>query len=503
MLFACSGITLPHGTTILELTRFVTSACLVREFNEKRNRDDKLRIQVRLPDNTTTDGFMGLYDADIAIVTCIGKLCAHPVDLCLEASPDCPDGHVLAAGRAFSSGGFMAMSGSLSNESPNILLSDGPCFTEAALGGPLVGIDGRFHGMIFDLCHDAGESIKSAKFLSLKSLYDRLELFQILNPKQLHFRGYKLPKGVSSVVPSGFMKTSYRIRSLGYPMPPPLVLELNGKLRNQFEDRFGELRAWKGYPFGDLPNGPRERAWNKLQKEVVTNISRRVVSLASFNRDDTRSFACTGLLISMQRRNSIRTVVLTSASLVRSHDNEDKIDKNLRIEVFLPPNQRCDGTLECYSLHYNIAIVIVKKGFNAIRPENIFISKGMQKPSQNVVAVGRDPTHGLLMAATGKVESSNENCKLDCKELCYCTCKIKKAGIGGPLIGFDGSFVGMNFYDGSNLTPFLPRDKIINVLANVWEIPSERWPVPEPYWFHGSLDVDKYDVPELIGRKLD
>nr|CAB3453969.1 unnamed protein product [Digitaria exilis] len=424
MLFACSGITLPHGTTILELTRFVTSACLVREFNEKRNRDDKLRIQVRLPDNTTTDGFMGLYDADIAIVTCIGKLCAHPVDLCLEASPDCPDGHVLAAGRAFSSGGFMAMSGSLSNESPNILLSDGPCFTEAALGGPLVGIDGRFHGMIFDLCHDAGESIKSAKFLSLKSLYDRLELFQILNPKQLHFRGYKLPKGVSSVVPSGFMKTSYRIRSLGYPMPPPLVLELNGKLRNQFEDRFGELRAWKGYPFGDLPNGPRERAWNKLQKEVVTNISRRVVSLASFNRDDTRSFACTGLLISMQRRNSIRTVVLTSASLVRSHDNEDKIDKNLR------------------------------------------------------------------------------------------------AGIGGPLIGFDGSFVGMNFYDGSNLTPFLPRDKIINVLANVWEIPSERgynpwhidltegkeenrWPVPEPYWFHGSLDVDKYDVPELIGRKLD
>lgn len=87
---------------------------------------------MRLPDNTTTDGLLGLYDTDIAIVTCIGKLRVHPVDLCLEASPDCPDGHVLAAGRAFSSGGFMAMSGSLSNESPNILLSDGPCFTEVS-----------------------------------------------------------------------------------------------------------------------------------------------------------------------------------------------------------------------------------------------------------------------------------------------------------------------------------------------------------------------------------
>ena len=44
MLFACSGITLPHGSAIQGLTRFVTSACLVREFNLKRNRDDNLRV---------------------------------------------------------------------------------------------------------------------------------------------------------------------------------------------------------------------------------------------------------------------------------------------------------------------------------------------------------------------------------------------------------------------------------------------------------------------------
>lgn len=44
MLFACSGITLPPGSSIQDLTRFVTSACLVREFNDKRNRNDDLRV---------------------------------------------------------------------------------------------------------------------------------------------------------------------------------------------------------------------------------------------------------------------------------------------------------------------------------------------------------------------------------------------------------------------------------------------------------------------------
>jgi len=85
---------------------------------------------VRLPDNTTTDGLLGLYDKDIAIVSSIDYLNVQPVHLDLQASPDCPDGHVLAAGRAFNSGSFMAMHVSLSNESPNIFHSDSEDFTE-------------------------------------------------------------------------------------------------------------------------------------------------------------------------------------------------------------------------------------------------------------------------------------------------------------------------------------------------------------------------------------
>ncbi|RLN35969.1 hypothetical protein C2845_PM03G03310 [Panicum miliaceum] len=435
---------------------------------------------------------LALFDgdcADIAIVTSINRLNVRPVHLDLQASPDCPDGHVLAAGRAFDSGSFMAMHGSLSNESPDIFLSDSEDFTEAALGGPLVGKDDRFHGMIVDLCHDGFENRKCAKFLSLKSLYERLELFQILNPKEIRLRDFSLPEGVSSVVPSGFLKTSYRLRSLGYPMPPPLVLEFNDRLHNRFEDTSGELRAWKGYPFGAPPKDYFKCVWKQLQKEVVTNISRRVVSLASFNNDYSRSFACTGLLIKWHGSRTTRTVVLTSANLVRSWGNEDEID-----------NLRCQERFQCYS---------TKDIFN-----------GKKVSAKKVVAIGHDPIYGLLMAIMGEVKSSKKGV-LNCKELRCSTSKIKKAGIGGPHIDFDGSFVGMNFYDGSDVTPFLPRHKVVNALKGVKNsrLPSEsgvnpvrldvirgeeknRWPVPKAYWYHGGLDEDVYKVHVRRGRTL-
>ena len=45
MLFACSGVAVPSGMACkLDLTRFVTSRCLVDEFNQNRNFDDKLRV---------------------------------------------------------------------------------------------------------------------------------------------------------------------------------------------------------------------------------------------------------------------------------------------------------------------------------------------------------------------------------------------------------------------------------------------------------------------------
>lgn len=70
---------------------------------------------MRLPDNKTTDGFLGLYDDDIAIVTCLGLLDVCPIDLNLKekpVAPSCPGDSLLTAGRAFVSGSLMTMHGS-------------------------------------------------------------------------------------------------------------------------------------------------------------------------------------------------------------------------------------------------------------------------------------------------------------------------------------------------------------------------------------------------------
>ena len=145
----------------------------------------------------------------------------------------------------------------------------------------------------------------------------------------------------------------------------------------------------------------------------------------------------------------------------------------MQIEEFLPPNQRAGGTLEFYNLDYeavrlaycllagwlilsrnhclhpartvlfshnnqpeqyfsvlpnrpySIAIVSLKKNFNAICPDDIFI-KSAQNTSKKVVAIGRDAKFGLLMATSGEVKRGNKSCKLDCKDVQLSTCKIKK-----------------------------------------------------------------------------
>jgi hypothetical protein len=62
-----------------------------------------------------------------------------------------------------------------------------------------------------------------------------------------------LPEGVQIVIPSGFMVEAKILVSLGYPMAPPLLFELNGILAGGFEEHFGQLHYWKGYPF-DFPS---------------------------------------------------------------------------------------------------------------------------------------------------------------------------------------------------------------------------------------------------------
>ncbi|KAE8814099.1 Cyclin-L1-1 [Hordeum vulgare] len=289
-----------------------------------------------------------------------------------------------------------------------------------------------------------------------------------LFPNSTNLREYTLPVGVYSIVPSGFMADINYLKSRGYPQPPPLVLEIGGKLLNTFEEDFGQLYGYKDYDCNLDHRSSWEEVWADLKKEVVTNIGRSVVSLSSYD-GDVRYFSCTGLLIKWHKTGI--PVILTSASLVRSRVDEDKIDEKLKIKVLLPPNQSAAGTLELYHSDYNIAVISLQKRLYGIRPENIFCT--VERP-RRVVAIGREAEDGLLMGTIGKRVKKRADDKLSCEDLKLSTSQIKKVGIGGPLVSlFDGCFVGMNFYGETDVTPYLPRRIIVEVLSGV-DLPSQR-----------------------------
>ena len=62
---------------------------------------------------------------------------------------------------------------------------------------------------------------------------------------------------------------------------------MDGRLINKFEGCFGESYPWKGYSPGPgrIRSVSEGFVWSRLTKNVLDKISRRVVSLASFNGD--------------------------------------------------------------------------------------------------------------------------------------------------------------------------------------------------------------------------
>ncbi|XP_015691896.1 uncharacterized protein LOC102717244 isoform X2 [Oryza brachyantha] len=220
--------------------------------------------------------------------------------------------------------------------------------------------------------------------------------------------------------------------------------------------------------------------WSELSKELPSALSECVVALASFDEDGMH-FACTGIFID---RYPAR--ILTSASLVRNYHNKSKIDDNLKIEVCLQNKSRVIATLKHYDLCYNVAVVEM---ICFRSPYAIELKKAIRLTSGiDVVAVGCCFKGCKLMATKGVLVDGLS--KLDCRALGVSTCKITKAGIGGPLIDNCRNFIGMNFYDKEE-TPFLPREQIQEVLR---QFDSEehnaaktidrgdpyRWPVPDP-----------------------
>ncbi|KAG2563304.1 hypothetical protein PVAP13_8KG297702 [Panicum virgatum] len=121
------------------------------------------------------------------------------------------------------------------------------------------------------------------------------------------------------------------------------------------------------------------------------------------------------------------------------------------------------------------------------------------------------------MATKGKLGITPP--RLDCRFLECSTCKITKVGIGGPLVQFDGKFIGMNFYDKKFGTPYVSDTVICKVLEQFntegsiaqsghagnhgklvdtkiigedYDLPCS-WYVPKPYWCDPDV-VDKSEA---------
>nr|XP_051184585.1 uncharacterized protein LOC127298773 isoform X2 [Lolium perenne] len=480
LVYACSGIAVRHwhGNIKDFHTIFATSARLAQKFNDNRTRDDNLRIEVRTSDNRTLVGFLGLYDEKngIAIVTSLSVECVYTMDTCnpVDLSRGQPDGELFAFGCA-TNGTLMRANCSHPVLEDKDLVSVNCMITESGCGGPVMYFDfgESVHidiaGLIVESCQG------KITLLSAKKLHNWLQHVLLITSTTSHFRGYSSPEGVETVIPSGFMVESKILQSLGYPLPPPLLFEHN-----------------------------------------------------------KRCFACTGLLIT----GGDCQFVLTSASLVRTGAVEGEIDEKLTIEVFLPPNPPVEGLLELYHQSYNIALVRLKRDpIAGISPEGILNVQQFRdtewmadmqddnmirrrRDRHRVVAIGRatKQSHGLLMASIGELKgkykaflSTGMSKKPDCRDLRLSTCQIKKVGIGGPLISLHtGIFFGMNFYDESGTTPFLPRKEILTVLMEGFDLlesstlvgrplkmdlssktlkrKRNQWPVSKPYWFLGGQD---------------
>lgn len=530
---ACTGVVIK---TDLFGTSYLTSASLIRSFDDESKIMPFVSIEVHLPKKQVAHGWLYKYDLQYNIAVIETKFFPGLRAINLEHQLQFEShSKVVAVGRCFKSGKLMATSGVLTDDPSGVYRKElmiSTCeITMAGVGGPLIDLDGNFVGMNFyakkrtpflprstitecmanfktyrgelkKLDSTTGRSTNeiqespatSKSYLEgLEGCSDSFELRNSSRKPENEQESSSSSDSEENPIENDpfFMETASpflpvadgdefgkflikELTSQGYPLPA--VLDGGMRLVNTFENEFAD----------DI--------WSKLTKKVASNMSRVVVSLASFNGEE-RIFACTGIFIGCDESN---TRILTSASLVRISDDENRINDNLKIVVHLPNKQQTVGTLQHYHLHYNVAIVSIK-GFRCLRTEE-FHDPGLIERKE-VLSVGRVFKSAKLMATSGIL--TDKPSKLDCKELKVSTCRTSKAGIGGPLIDCHGNFVGMNFY-GRKETPYLPRDTILKLLSyfdGEGDISPEimdnqnRWPVPKLRWHYPSFSSHRKIEP--------
>lgn len=517
MLYACTGIFIKslNANTLSVLTCYSLVAYIDEGVDYlKHLHRDVSRIEAKLPNGQVVDAKLVHYHDhyDFAILNIDNSPPGfRPEYLSLDHGVKFKAyADVVAAWRSHTTGEFKFATGTLDDipESHRHYWSNTCKIKKAGLGGALIDYDGKFIGMNSSHC------TISEYCSTCVPLHQILNGFQTLGmlpeTKLVQMSGYATRESSTSETQrysASDIESMYHLggeefandlyslaMTLGYPLPVPHQACDGMYLKYSFEEEFGENIS------------------SILSKKVALKVSQSVVSLASFN-GKTRFFACTGVFIG---RGAHSAKILTSASLVRDSGDDilQKIKQNLRIEVCLPKGRRVKGILKYCDLCYNIAIV------------DIMVSRipyGLKlkghKPVSNgtdVVAVGCLFQNRVLMATKGSLIDKNTGWQhqQSCTELSFSTCKITKAGIGGPLIDMCGNIVGMNFYH-EECTPFLSSSIILDLLKNDFSKDicakclkdgpvvmggTNRWPLIEPSWCYPpstlfeELFVDSFKV---------
>ncbi|XP_044382528.1 uncharacterized protein [Triticum aestivum] len=485
----CIESSCPDATCFLTSINLIPYTCRLGKITES------LTIKVRLPDDQIVTGWIEnpeIY-VDFFIVKIKNDDVIDPPHLCHlsldRATQFEPYRKVAAVWRYYDSGELKTTSGvdlaSVCALTDEEMLST--CrIHEVGIGGPVVDFDGNFVGM-----NCSGTKQRKTPYVRRPSIREFMWFCEMVSVKE------EVDEAATARFKSRYGDSAF-LRAGG------------GQYIHLLDDTFKKDILRK--PLGGFGLEMDQSAYSlasESSKLLASKMNRSVVSLASFN-GFAKKFSCSGVFI---KGEACSATILTSASLFRVPGSSHRIDDNLRIEVCLPNQFRVVGILNCYNLHYNVALVDIM-GF--WRPRIIKIHGHPVTSSMDVIAVGSLFACRKLMVVEGKVLIGKQS-KLDCKELCVSTCKITKAGIGGPLIDNDGNFVGMNFYDEEE-TSFLPRDVIHRLLLNlnkkrtsadgtIVEGVENRWLLPGGT--HGNtetvapIDGNKWPLPapRYVGRR--
>lgn len=260
-------------------------------------------------------------------------------------------------------------------------------------------------------------------------------------------------------------------------------------------------------------------------KKSVLKAASSVVCLTSYS-GDKRLFICSGFIIEScnnGRGGTFTGTILTSAILLTSPSAAAMVADDLKIDVHMAGGTFFKGQQLAVDFHYNIAIIKINSNaplptstlrlidnsvpldpgnrgcfedlnsshFPGHQDSAVSSNRFSLYPGTKVLALGRYFADSYdIMAAPG--EFSYRDCKFDCKELLISSCKIKKNGMGGPLINSLGEVIGVNFYKAS-YTPFLP----INIAYQCYMYLKNQCRIPRPWIGLSVIDLYGGSLHEL------